>query len=1388
MVRRTLARVALATMAVAAVSGAPWAALGRPIVFLDGDPSIRATNSEDLLFTQRVPGRKTTEFGSAAAFGDVNGDGLADAVIGQRTENKVFIYLGAAAPLAEPYAADPNAADFVIWAPTGTSDKVRQFGFSVAASDLDGDGHAEIIIGAPFSDPGGHSDRGLAWVIFGLGNLVPPRSFTLATAPAGLSILKLTRGAASKNGDLLGFAVGAGALDPNNAAAGGYLAVTARNADGPAGADTGVVHVALGSALAAADPNLGFDLDVDSSATIFGSDASDAFGEAVATCDFDGSGVADLVVGAIYGDGRFDLNLNRGEALLFLGQKLASGQLSMGVPADTAADLAVYGARDGDDLGFSVACGDLDVDPNDRKADLILGAPFADSITDPITRQGRPTAGEVYVVRGRSPLSGAFIDLSVAGSDPNDPAPLGADLALFGATTADQLGYSVGVGDLNGDGFGDLIAGARRYDRDQNLSNVGAAYLLLGSVGFLNPSASGKTRGIDLHRGTSRTVDLNHDPNDTIDHLPERVDGIVIGASRDDHAGWSVAAGDIDGDRSAELLISAIGDLAHTPGFRGEAYVVTLGDSDADGYGDLADLDDDNDGVPDDVEDADGDGAIGGDTDLDRVLDPNEIWTETDPRNHDSDGDLIQDGTELGYTCAGDGGVVEVACDDPNVPFTGTDPNSLYFVPDADPATTSDPLDVDSDEDGLPDRIEDADHDGALDPAETDPDDPDTDGDGLFDGTERGVTLPAPPGTDPNSPYFVPDADAGVTLTDPALADTDGDLIDDGTEDSNRDGAIGGDADLDHVVDSNEIWTETDPTDSDSDRDGLSDGIEDRDRNGMRDGGETNPLDQDSDDDGISDGGEDRDLDGNYGPGDGESSPLSVDSDGDGIKDSVEAGLASTAGLLGRNGVADSGPNEDGTYSTAATIQADGDAGATVTRPWDADTDDDGLPDGFIDGFNPNAGGAPGGVADTIASIYEGEDLDRDGVLDPGETDPLTRDTDVDGVKDGEERGVTAPGVLGPDGLADPVSGGVQDGTSGASVDYDADETTLTEALDGDTDDDALSDGTEDANDDGAVGPGESNPNDGDSDDDLLPDGLERGRTTGVTLGMGNDTDPNSPFFIPDLDPNTMTDPIKTDTDGGGATDGAEDADRNGRVDAGERNPNDRRDDDPSAVLEFTEGLNGIPKTTPIAPSETIFLRLDDDTDANLDPNVAETVTVQCASDVPSNAETVTLTAVAVDTGVFAGSLPTNTTDPNIPGELTVASGATVTCTYADPTATPPATIAASLTAPGPIPEFDVEMSTTGRVAWAPAGGTSLQPTTMTWNLYRGDLMILRATGLYTQTAMCGLTDPFADDATALAPGAGALYLAAGVAGGVQGSLGQDSSGRPRPSTQLCTP
>lgn len=527
--------------------------------------------------------------------------------------------------------------------------------------------------------------------------------------------------------------------------------------------------------------------------------------------------------------------------------------------------------------------------------------------------------------------------------------------------------------------------------------------------------------------------------------------------------------------------------------------VVPLGDGE----------DSDGDALSDRRESVLGTSASDADSDDDGLLDGEEGDGDADgdlvvaPLDPDDDGDAILDGTEAGRSLPGEG------------------TNPAFFVPDSDPATVTDPRRPDSDGDGLSDGREDLNHDGAVGVDELDANSDDSDGDTLLDGLEA-PDFPVDPCP------FAGDADsdedglndAGAGDPDPCRFDTDGDVLGDGLE-------LGRFAAGEHTasppfVPDGSPSTMTDPRVVDTDGGGAADGLEDIDHDGVHDPGERDPLDPgddllgDSDGDGVQDDVElslglapgDADSDDDSLPdgsdgltdhdGDGRIDALDADSDGDAIPDSVEAGATTT------------GADTD---AAAGNFFPDLDP-ATTTDPDVADSDGDLVSDGAEDQDHDGSRAADesdAGAPDTdLDGLGDGvEDADHDGRRDPDESSPVLADTDSDGLWDAVEL------VLGTDPLLD------------------------------DSDADGLLDGEEDPDGDG-FDVGETDPLVFDTDGDSLSDGLE--------LGFG-------PPNTPDLDSDSVTDPLLPDTDGGGLEDGVEDADGNGRVDAGESDPLDAADD-----------------------------------------------------------------------------------------------------------------------------------------------------------------------------------------------------------------------------------
>jgi uncharacterized repeat protein (TIGR01451 family) len=276
---------------------------------------------------------------------------------------------------------------------------------------------------------------------------------------------------------------------------------------------------------------------------------------------------------------------------------------------------------------------------------------------------------------------------------------------------------------------------------------------------------------------------------------------------------------------------------------------------------------------------------------------------------------------------------------------------------------------------------------------------------------------------------------------------------------------------------------------------------------------------QDTDNDGISDDGEliigsdprdaDSDDDGLL---DGAELSPELDSDGDGLSNVLDAD-SDNDGLFDGTERGQQCDNPD-TDRGRGRCRPDGDRGNTQTNPLRADTDDGGVSDGS-------------------------EDFNLNGAIDQGETDPTVghgaddtkHDTDGDGLSDELERGLRS----------DPN--------------------------DSDTDDDGVPDGLEANPSEDTDFDKKNNVSDVDSDDDGLFDGTELGRDC---ASSGTQADRGHCRADGDLG-STKTSPLLRDTDGGGARDGAEDANGNGVVDNGERNPTAGHGED-DAVASDTDG------------------------------------------------------------------------------------------------------------------------------------------------------------------------------------------------------------------------
>jgi hypothetical protein len=374
-------------------------------------------------------------------------------------------------------------------------------GLSVSdVGDINNDGFDDFAVGALTADPGDRAAAGQTYIVYGhnngfsaeldLSTLDGSNGFVLN----GVTAEDLAGGSISAVGDLNGDGIDDMAIGASGAAPDGLN-------------DAGLVHVVYGGG----DFGVSFDLanlNGQNGFTVSGSNEFDYVGLALSGGgDINDDGVDDLIVSAPGGFGEA-----QNKTYVIYGQQGGIGATLDVSSIDGSNGFIIVDNNGNSGLSVSNA-GDFN---GDGMTDIAIGSDA--------TNPDNTAPDETYIVFGSKDMGGTFDLAQLDGT--NGVTLSGFDVPNFLGTTVSD------AGDVNGDGFNDLIVGAFGADDDGN-SAAGKTYVLFGT-------------------------DLK---------LPDRIDvsklggsgGFIIeGANDGDFSGVSVSsAGDINGDGMSDLLVGA---------------------------------------------------------------------------------------------------------------------------------------------------------------------------------------------------------------------------------------------------------------------------------------------------------------------------------------------------------------------------------------------------------------------------------------------------------------------------------------------------------------------------------------------------------------------------------------------------------------------------------------------------------------------------------------------------------------------------------------------------------------------------------------------------------------------------------------------------------------
>lgn len=476
--------------------------------------------------------------GTETYVADFNGDGYDDLLLSAQNSDgangdrlnagAVYLVLGSE-QFAEGKDIDLHSPSDNVFTFHGAGANDR-FGLWVSGGDFDGDGFADMLIGANQAD--GEDDArinaGEAWILYGAADMAqtygpvtdmghPPTDATRIIGADYDDLLGSCTWGDDLNGDGYDDAVVSAALWRGSA---GVEGLSFGGGDGPGNSryNSGEVYVVFGSPvlrgqtvdLAAKIDDKGHPLD-ETISVVYGVDANDLLGEEIASGDLDGDRRSDLVVGTLIGDGPNNRLKDSGEAWVIYTHEPFAGQMFDLADSDPTRMAAIYVDQPFSKGGDTIRVADLD---NDGVEDLLFGAPDYD-----------PTGYDLHIRRDAGLLAVIFGE---TGGLPNiggqmtlpSEVPDGARIRyVVGADEHDMMAYAMAVYDVDGDGYIDIAPNGMGGDGAYNTQpNAGEIYVISGAE-FLSPQheyeSTVQPMSSSATPGVSRTPTLQ--PESTLD-------------------------------------------------------------------------------------------------------------------------------------------------------------------------------------------------------------------------------------------------------------------------------------------------------------------------------------------------------------------------------------------------------------------------------------------------------------------------------------------------------------------------------------------------------------------------------------------------------------------------------------------------------------------------------------------------------------------------------------------------------------------------------------------------------------------------------------------------------------------------------------------------------